>query len=155
RHQQGIDLERSDARREPRPAPRLVVQTQQQQQRKPGTADFHHATDHPVSRAMKTVNRLSFAAVVLGLVALLPACSSKLTGTSSSYLLIDSLKAASVQSSSARTFFNELESDVCVGNTAGGCTVFEDVGEVTLSMALKDPGAQLVANVPSDLNFIT
>ena len=103
---------------------------------------------------MKHLNRLSFAAVFLGLVSLVPGCSSKLSGTSSSYLLIDSLKAASIQSQLARTFNNELESDVCVSNGTG-CTVFDDIGQVTLSMSLKDPGAQLIANVPTELNFIT
>jgi len=100
---------------------------------------------------------LSRAAALLGLVTMLPACSSTLTGTSSSYLMIDALEAASVQSSSARTFVNELESDVCVhpDGQPEACTVFEDVGRVTLSMALKDPGAQLIGNVASELNYIT
>jgi hypothetical protein len=99
---------------------------------------------------------LSSIAVLTGLVLTLPACSSTLSGTSSSYLIIDAIDASPGSGSTAATFGGQLESDVCdLDETTQSCRIFEDLGRVTMSMALKDPGAQTIANVASELNFIT
>jgi hypothetical protein len=99
---------------------------------------------------------LSSIAVLTGLVLTLPACSSTLSGTSSSYLIIDSLDATQGASANGTGFGGQLESDVCqLDQDTGGCGIVEDLGRVTMSMALKDPGAATIANVASDLNFIT
>jgi hypothetical protein len=81
-------------------------------------------------------------------------------GRSPSYLFIDGLTA----SSGARpdTFGNSLESDVItnVKTTIGGQeafvpTIFEDLGRVTLKMALKDTGGANAPTEPTATNAIT
>ena len=73
-------------------------------------------------------------------------------GTASSYLVVDSLEASSGAASGE--FGGDLESDV-VTFVDGSGTIFQDLGRVTLSLALKDPGPPGAANSPSPNNFIT
>jgi hypothetical protein len=75
-------------------------------------------------------------------------CTSNMGGTGTSYLIIDALKGAS--GAKPTELSNTLASDV---QTKGG--VLEDGGEVTLRLALKDPGSVDNPVVPSTTNFIT
>lgn len=97
---------------------------------------------------------LSSTAALLGLVLILPGCSSTLSGASSSYLIIKSLDAT--QGSGGTGFGSQLDSDVCVlDQLTSSCTATEDLGRVNMTMALKDPGSQTIGNVASELNSIT
>lgn len=73
-------------------------------------------------------------------------------GRSPAYLIIDRLEAASVTEAggTASEFGTELSSDV---RTSG--TVFEDLGQATFSLALKDVGTLESPTTPSTNNFIT
>lgn len=73
-------------------------------------------------------------------------------GTASSYLIVDSLEAASGADSGE--FGGDLESDV-VTVVNGTGTVFQDVARVTFFLALKDPGPPGSPNSPSPNNTIT
>ena len=109
-----------------------------------------------MKRLMTTSTSLSSIAALLGLVLMLPACSSTLNGTASSYLIIDSLDASAGASSNGTGFGGQLESDVCqLDPNTNACGVVEDLGRVSLSLALKDPGSSTVATVASELNSIT
>jgi hypothetical protein len=108
-------------------------------------------------------------ATVAGLAALATGCTNtQLQGDSSSYLIINSLQAASVQSAGAAspTFGGVLDSDVCVhpvvDNVVLACpaivgdrSVFEDLGKVSLTLALKNPGSAASPTSPTAANFIT
>ncbi len=49
-----------------------------------------------------------------------------------------------------------LQSDVCVRDEAGGsCRVFDDIGQVTTRLRLKDPGAPESPAAPSAASFVT
>ena len=89
------------------------------------------------------------AAVRLGAITVLAASVScgSLTqqGTGSSYLVIDRLEASGGTSGSLSTFLN---SDV-VGTNG---SIVNDVGQVQLSLAMKDPGS---ATGPTSANVIT
>ncbi len=103
----------------------------------------------------KTAGRV--AATLVSVAALASGCTkTQLQGNSSSFLIIDSLQAASVQKAGAGTptFSNQLESDVCVA-VSGGCGIFEDLGQVTLELALKDPGTEAAPSTPTANNFVT
>ena len=109
-----------------------------------------------MNRAMTFSRSLSSVAALLGLVLALPACSSKLSGTSSSYLIIDSIDDTQGADANGTGFGGQLESDVCKYDTeTQSCGIVEDLGRVSMSMALKDPGSQTIGNVASELNFIT
>ena len=69
-------------------------------------------------------------------------------GKAPSFLIIDSLTAAS--GAEAGQFGGTLHSDVV---TKGG--FFEDLGQASLRIALKDQGAPGAGSEPSDLNAIT
>jgi hypothetical protein len=98
---------------------------------------------------MRTRFRLLTAAVIAGVVVPLTGCTSTQTeGLSPAYLIVDSLRAASGADPSELD--GVLNSDVV---TDGG--VIEDVGSVTLRLALKDPGSPSNPNNPSTANFIT
>ena len=75
-----------------------------------------------------------------------------LEGTSSSYLIIASLQAAS--GADASTFGSGLASDVITikNNVA---TVFADPGRVTFKLGLKDPGPASSPVTPTQNNWIT
>ena len=73
-------------------------------------------------------------------------------GTSSSYLIIEKLEAA--KGSEEGTFTTNLISDV-VTVVNGNSTIFNDLGKVTFSLALKNPGPATGPTTPSQNNFIT
>jgi hypothetical protein len=100
------------------------------------------------------------AATIVGVAVMAASCTkAQLQGDSSSYLIINNLQGASVQAagSSQPTFSGVLESDVCVHPKAPatGCGVFEDLGQVTFQLALKNPGPSSTPTTPSPNNFIT
>jgi hypothetical protein len=69
---------------------------------------------------------------------------------------IDELAASS--GAGSLNFGGYLHSDVVTNVTVSGTSVptrFNDVGRVTMSLTLKDPGAPGVANTPSELNTVT
>ena len=82
-------------------------------------------------------------------------------GTASSYLIVTSLAAAS--GATPTNFSGVLPSDVItnVKTTLGDDqvvfvpTVFEDLGQVSFDLALKDPGTTTSPTRPSSANFIT
>jgi hypothetical protein len=92
--------------------------------------------------------RVTAAACLVGALVASAGCTSNMGGTGTSYLIIDSLKGASGAKSTELS--NTLASDV---QTKGG--VLEDPGEVSLRIALKDPGSADSPVVPSTTNFIT
>jgi hypothetical protein len=78
------------------------------------------------------------------------------TGRSPSFLILDSLEAAS--GANPKQFSSYLESDVVTdvttqvgGQTEVVPTVYEDYGQVTLHMAMKDP----TVTTPSEINSIS
>ncbi len=73
-------------------------------------------------------------------------------GTASSYLIVEALDAASGADSGE--FGGDLESDVVTVINGTG-TVLQDLGRVTLSLALKDPGPAGSPSSPSPNNTIT
>lgn len=98
---------------------------------------------------MKTRFRLLTAALIAGAVVPLTSCTSTQTdGLSPAYLIVDQMRAASGADPS--NLDGVLNSDVL---TDGG--VIEDLGSVTLRLALKDPGSTTSPNNPSTSNFIT
>jgi hypothetical protein len=98
---------------------------------------------------MKTRFRLLTAALTAAAVLPFTGCTAVQTdGISPAYLIVDQLRAASGANPSELD--GVLNSDV---RTNGG--VIEDVGSVTLRLALKDPGSPSNPNNPSTANFIT
>jgi hypothetical protein len=92
-----------------------------------------------------TIRRLVALAAVPGLALALAGCSSTVReGRSPAYLIIDQLEAA--QGNQETQFSGELSSDVI---TKG--TVYEDLGQVNFSLALKD----VTAGVITTNNFIS
>jgi len=74
-------------------------------------------------------------------------------GTSSSYLVINSLQGAPGLSGN---FGSVLQSDVLnVDPTTHAQTIAPDQGQVTLALALKDPGSSANPNTPTPNNYIT
>jgi hypothetical protein len=73
-------------------------------------------------------------------------------GTASSYLIVSSLEAASGAQPSQ--FGGTLQSDV-ITVVDSVSTVFNDIGRVRLTLAMKDPGAAGSATNPTSANFIT
>ena len=104
-------------------------------------------------------SRLAAAGLVLALG--VSGCTrGQMVGTSSSYLIIDSLEAAS--GAVPAVFSGTLGSDVLtyVNKTIDGKqvrvpTIFEDIGKVTFRMALKDPGGASTPLSPTSANYIT
>ena len=76
-------------------------------------------------------------------------------GTASSYLIIDQLEAAS--GAEPGEFGGSLASDVVTvtDSDTGATTIFQDLGSVTFSLALKDPGSSSNVNSPTPNNSIT
>jgi hypothetical protein len=94
-----------------------------------------------------------------GLIALLVLATSAMgcsktirEGRSPAYLVIEKLEASAITEAgqSASEFSGELSSDVV---TNGG--IFEDLGEVTFRLALKDIGSAASPTAPTSNNFIT
>jgi hypothetical protein len=97
------------------------------------------------------------AATLMSVAAFASGCTkTQQTGDSNSFLIIDSLQAASVQKAGAGTptFSSQLESDVCVAQT-GGCGIFEDLGQATFELGLKDQGTAASPSTPTQNNFVT
>lgn len=101
------------------------------------------------------------ALVVLGMLPFASSCTSTQTaGDSTSYLIIQQLQGAS---GAKPTQFNTiLNSDVVtlVSQNVGGQqvkvpTIFDDPGQVTFQLGLKDPGAASAPAQPTTTNFIT
>ena len=110
---------------------------------------------NPYSAAVKHVMRSSWTsraaglATAVALVAPSVNCTGRqLAGTSPAYLIMDSLLAA--PGAQPDTFSGSLASDVL---TNGG--IFADNGQVTLRVAMKDPGSTTSLAQPSTTNFIT
>ena len=88
-------------------------------------------------------------------------CTSAVRSDSaSSYLIIDTLQAAS--GVKPDTFGGSLASDVLtyVKKDVGGTqvlvpTIFEDIGQATFRLGMKDPGTTATPTAPSSANFIT
>ncbi|PYR58497.1 MAG: hypothetical protein DMF85_10495 [Acidobacteria bacterium] len=83
------------------------------------------------------------------------ACSSQVReGQGSSYLIVTSLQAA--PGSTPGTFATILLSDVVTNvGTPPTATFFNDLGQVTLQLVMKDPGGTVSPNLPTPNNFIT
>jgi hypothetical protein len=95
------------------------------------------------------------AALVLAGALTLPGCTAaQRDALGSSYLIIDSLTAAPGATPTA--FSHNLESDVCQRpDPLGPCFVMADRGQVSLRLALTDPGIVTNPATPSAANFIT
>lgn len=76
-------------------------------------------------------------------------------GTASSYLIINQLEAAS--GAEPGELGGSLASDVVTvtDKDTGATTIFQDLGSVTMSLGLKDPGGTSTPNEPTTNNFIT
>jgi hypothetical protein len=93
--------------------------------------------------------RAAGAAAVAAAVAVGAGCTSQqLDGKSASYLILDALQAS--PGAEPDQFSGHLRSDV---TTEG--SVFADNLEVSMRVALKDPGSQASPNVPTTTNWIT
>jgi hypothetical protein len=105
--------------------------------------------------------RLATGGVLAACLFSLSSCTTaQLKGQSSSYAIIDVLEAAS--GATPKIFSNSLSSDVLTlvkqgvaGNQVVVPTVFEDLGRVTLHLALKDPGTPTAPTTPSSANTLT
>ena len=102
------------------------------------------------------------ATLVLVAATSLPSCTAALkSDAASSYLIIDALAAAS--GAKPDTFGGSLASDVQTyvkrdignGQQAFVPTVFEDLGQVTFHLGMKDPGTTSTPTAPASVNFIT
>src|SRR5437868_3301086 len=103
---------------------------------------------------------------LLAAVALIPTAAScgdvVRSGRAPSYLIIDSL-AGIRGAATLGTAGNPLSSDVITNvtspapcTTSAPCpTIFSDLGEATMHIALKDPGTAAAPNKPTDVNTIT
>lgn len=100
---------------------------------------------------------------MLGVVVLASSsCASEMsrTGRSPSFLIIDSITAAS--GAAAGTFGSQLNSDVLTlkdatvnGVSTKVATIFSDVGQVTLRTGLKNPGTSAAPTTPTTINDVT
>jgi hypothetical protein len=88
-------------------------------------------------------------------------CTSvQLDSRSSSYPIVDSMSAAAGARSS--DFQQSLQSDVATivqrtvnGEVVDQTTIFEDVGRVTMRLAMRDPGSTAQPTMPTPANAIT
>jgi hypothetical protein len=91
--------------------------------------------------------------VALALTALTASCGDVVrTGTGSSYLIVQELVASS--GAEPGTFGGTLNSDV-ITVVDGVPTVFNDIGRVRFTLAMKDPGGADLPSNPTPVNFIT
>jgi len=94
-------------------------------------------------------------ALLTSLSILVSGCGVAEQGRSASQLVITSLQAARGVPGTTVTFnTGPLLSDVCQG-AAPACSVFNDFGQVTMDLILKDPGTPTATSAPSDLNAVT
>ena len=77
-------------------------------------------------------------------------CGVAEQGRAPAVVRIDTLEAAP-GGTTVGTFGGSLHSDIVTNNGSA----FNDVGRVTLSLLLRDPGSPGVANTPSELNSVT
>jgi hypothetical protein len=97
--------------------------------------------------------RAAAAAVLLGLTA--GGCGDlQRQGRSASFMIIDNLTA---QAGGFTDSGNTLSSDVitCVGNDPRVPSIFDDSGQVTIRLGLKDQGSPSAPNTPTFANYIT
>jgi hypothetical protein len=98
-------------------------------------------------------------ALLTSLSMLTAGCGVAEQGTSSSIVRIAAFDAAS--GAKPDTFGGTLHSDVATRITRSAAqggdyfSFYNDIGRVTMALALKDPGAPGVTNVPSGLNTVT
>lgn len=104
--------------------------------------------------------RLRGGLCVMVAVALSGCAATGRDGTSSGFLMVDSVQAAS--GARPTTFGGSLPSDVQTlvkvtvnGEEARVPTVFEDLAQLTFSLAMKNPGSTAQPTTPSPINFIT
>ena len=114
---------------------------------------------HPTSaRTGRQARRapLAVQALVLSLAAG-PACiDPAVTGSRAGAILIIERIVAAPGGKPDRPPTTYLQSDVCVRDEAGGsCGVFDDVGQVTTRLRLKDPGALESPASPTAASFVT
>lgn len=103
------------------------------------------------SKAMRS--RATVAAATLAAAFAFSSCTKQqLEGEGSSYLIIDSLQAAS--GADPTKYGDSLSSDVLTV-VKGTPTIFADNGQVTLRLAMKDPGTVDSPSSPTSANFIT
>ena len=96
-----------------------------------------------------TVGRLTGLALVAALLVPSTSCTSQQnTGTSPAYLIINQLVAA--RGDEPDEMSGDLASDVLTNNS-----IFADPGQVTMELALKDPGSSTTPTKPTSMNFIT
>lgn len=95
-------------------------------------------------------------ALVLSLAAGPGCINPAVTGSRASAVLIIERIVAVPGGRSDRPATTYLQSDVCIRDEAGGsCRVFDDVGQVTTRLRLKDAGAIENPSAPTAANFIT
>jgi hypothetical protein len=105
------------------------------------------------------VGRLARLMAVLALTPLSISCGDLARqGTGSSYLIVTALTAAS--GAEPGEFGGTLHSDVITfvtvsGQTTRVPTIFPDIGQVSLQLAMKDPGGAETPTTPTPANFIT
>jgi hypothetical protein len=91
--------------------------------------------------------------LALVLAALSASCGDMVReGTASSFLIVNAVEGAS--GAEPNRFSGTLQSDV-VTVVQGSPTIFNDLGRVRFSMALKDPGGSELPSSPTTNNFIT
>jgi hypothetical protein len=97
---------------------------------------------------------LKTCALLTSLSVLVSACGVASQGQTAVLVQITSLQAG--RGGSTTTTFNTgpLLSDVCTG-VPPNCSIFDDIGSVTMNVILKDPGTPTATNAPSDLNSVT
>lgn len=115
------------------------------------------------SRGVRTRRVLSaarLAAVSMAVAAAASCTSAQLDGVAPSYLIVDSIEAASGADPSR--FGGFLQSDVVSsvttqvdGEQVRVPTIFEDLGRVSLRVAMTDPGSIETPTTPSVVNQIT
>jgi hypothetical protein len=103
---------------------------------------------------MKAVWGRGLRAVLAGALAVAGSACGEMTrqGTSSSYLVIAALEAAS--GAEPEEFGGTLQSDV-ITVVEGAAGIYNDLGRVTLRLGLKDPGTAEGPTEPTSANFIT
>jgi hypothetical protein len=110
------------------------------------------ASKEPVRRKAVWGGRARMGAALLCAL-LLPSCSDTIrTGQSPAYLILTSLEGAKGGGANANTFASNLLSDVVtlVPAETGSPTVFNDLGQATLQLQMKD-----TLDTPTAVNAIT
>lgn len=110
---------------------------------------IRHGSDNRVRRKAVWGTQIVLSAMLLTGAVFLSSCGEAVRqGEGSSYLIINSLQGAS--GAEPGTFGTFVHSDVLTDNT-----FFNDIGQATLQLGLKDPGSPSSPNDPSPNNWIT